>query len=62
VPKYLTVVVAAKAKKTAMGATIVKVYEWRQNVLYGPYLAKERAQNSGDRLWRARRRTVRIPF
>jgi hypothetical protein len=26
----------------AMGATIVKVYEWRQNILYGPNLAKER--------------------
>jgi hypothetical protein len=24
----------------AMGATIVKVYEWRQNVLYGPYLRR----------------------
>jgi hypothetical protein len=23
-----------------MGATIVKVYEWRQDVLYGPYLRR----------------------
>jgi len=29
----------------AMGATIVKVYEWRQDVLYGPYLPRD----SGDR-------------
>jgi len=26
----------------AMGATIVKVYEWRQDVLYGPYLGRDR--------------------
>jgi hypothetical protein len=25
----------------AMGATIVKVYEWRQDVLYGPYLGRD---------------------
>jgi hypothetical protein len=25
----------------AMGATVVKVYEWRQDVLYGPYLAPQ---------------------
>jgi hypothetical protein len=25
-----------------MGAIIVKVYEWRQDVLYGPYLARDR--------------------
>jgi hypothetical protein len=23
---------------TAVGAAIVKIYEWRQDVLYGPYL------------------------
>jgi hypothetical protein len=23
---------------TAVGAAIVKVYEWRQDVLYGPYI------------------------
>ena len=23
---------------TALGAGIVKVYEWRQDVLYGPYI------------------------
>jgi hypothetical protein len=28
---------------TAMGATIVKVYEWRQDVLHGPYLGAERS-------------------
>jgi hypothetical protein len=22
----------------AVGATIVKIYEWRQDVLYGPYI------------------------
>ncbi len=25
------------ATVAVMGATVVKVYEWRQNVLYGPY-------------------------
>jgi hypothetical protein len=25
-----------------VGATVVKVYEWRQDVLYGPYLARDR--------------------
>jgi len=30
------------AVAVAMGAVIVKVYEWRQDVLYGPYLAGER--------------------
>ena len=28
----------------AVGAAIVKVYEWRQDVLYGPYLAKRRSE------------------
>jgi hypothetical protein len=28
----------------AMGATVVKIYEWRQDVLYGPYLARERVE------------------
>ena len=23
---------------TAVGAAIVKIYEWRQDVLYGPYI------------------------
>jgi hypothetical protein len=27
----------------AVGAAIVKVYGWRQDVLYGPYLAKQRS-------------------
>jgi hypothetical protein len=27
-----------------MGATIVKVYEWRQDVLNGPYLARDREE------------------
>jgi hypothetical protein len=31
----------------AMGATVVKVYEWRQDVLYGPYLGRDRG---GDRV------------
>jgi hypothetical protein len=35
----LAILVAVLA---AMGATIVKVYEWRQDALYGPYLARER--------------------
>jgi hypothetical protein len=26
---------------TLMGATIVKVYEWRQDVLHGPYLRRD---------------------
>ena len=28
----------------AIGAAIVKIYEWRQDVLYGPYLAKQRSE------------------
>ena len=28
----------------AMGATIVKFYEWRQDVLYGPYLTRDRGE------------------
>jgi hypothetical protein len=27
-----------------MGTTVVKFYEWRQDVLYGPYLARERVE------------------
>jgi hypothetical protein len=30
---------------TAVGAAIVKVYEWRQDVLYGPYI------RPADRRW-----------
>ena len=30
---------------TAVGAAIVKIYEWRQDVLYGPYLAGQRSEN-----------------
>jgi hypothetical protein len=30
---------------TAVGAAIVKIYEWRQDVLYGPYLARQRSEN-----------------
>jgi hypothetical protein len=25
-----------------MGSIVVKVYEWHQDVLYGPYLARDR--------------------
>jgi hypothetical protein len=25
----------------ALGATIVKLYEWRQDVLHGPYLTRD---------------------
>ena len=32
----------------AVGTAIVKIYEWRQDVLYGPYLAKQR-RNQIDR-------------
>ena len=28
----------------AVGTAIVKIYEWRQDVLYGPYLAKRRSE------------------
>jgi hypothetical protein len=28
----------------AMGTTIVKVYEWRQDVLYGPYPTRDRVK------------------
>jgi hypothetical protein len=34
---------------TAVGAAIVKVYEWRQDVLYGPYLANRRPEPSEPR-------------
>jgi hypothetical protein len=30
---------------TAVGVAIVKIYEWRQDVLYGPYLARQRSEN-----------------
>jgi hypothetical protein len=42
----LAVLVAIVA---AMGATIVKVYEWRQDVLYGPYLARVRVEQNRPR-------------
>jgi hypothetical protein len=31
---------------TAAGTAIVKIYEWRQDVLYGPYLAKQCSEPS----------------
>jgi hypothetical protein len=34
---------------TALGTAIVKVYEWRQDVLYGPYLAKQRSKPNRPR-------------
>ena len=34
---------------TAVGAAIVKIYEWRQDVLYGPYLAKQRSEPNRPR-------------
>jgi hypothetical protein len=37
----LVVLVAVVA---AIGAIVVKVYEWRQDLLHGPYLAKHRAK------------------
>jgi hypothetical protein len=32
-----------------VGAAIVKIYEWRQGVLYGPYLAKQRSKPNRPR-------------
>jgi hypothetical protein len=29
----------------AIGAIIVKVYEWRQDVLYGPYIGRRSERN-----------------
>jgi hypothetical protein len=29
---------------TAVGTTIVKIYEWRHDILYGPYLVKQRSE------------------
>jgi hypothetical protein len=29
----------------AMGVAIVKVYEWRQDVLYGPYVGRRSERN-----------------
>jgi hypothetical protein len=34
---------------TAMGAAIVKIYEWRQDDLYGPYLATQRSKPNRPR-------------
>jgi hypothetical protein len=33
----------------AMGVVVVKLYEWRQDVLYGPYIGRdtERKSNAG---------------
>ena len=33
----------------AMGVIVVKLYEWRQDVLYGPYVAKERSEQKRPR-------------
>ena len=30
----------------AMGAVVVKLYEWRQDVLYGPYISQGPDKNS----------------
>ena len=30
----------------AMGAVVVKLYEWRQDVLYGPYVSRGHDKNS----------------
>jgi hypothetical protein len=29
----------------AMGVAVVKVYEWRQDVLYGPYVGRRSERN-----------------
>jgi hypothetical protein len=42
----LAVLVAVVA---VIGAAIVKVYEWRRDVLYGPYLARDRARPNRKR-------------
>ena len=34
---------------TGMGAAVVKIYEWRQDVLYGPDLAKQRSDRNRPR-------------
>jgi hypothetical protein len=34
---------------TALGAAAVKLYEWRQDVLYGPYLAKRHSEPNQPR-------------
>jgi hypothetical protein len=33
------------ALAVAVGAVIVKVYEWRQDVLYGPYIGRRSERN-----------------
>ena len=35
----------------AVGAAIVKVYEWRQDVLYGPYIQPSPYIQPTDRRW-----------
>jgi hypothetical protein len=32
-----------------MGPPVVKIYEWRHDVLYGPYLARERVEQKRRR-------------
>jgi hypothetical protein len=34
---------------TGMGAAVVKIYEWRQDVLYGRHLAKQRSDRNRPR-------------
>jgi hypothetical protein len=42
----LAILVAVVA---VMGVAVVKVYEWRQDVLYGPYLARDRGKQNRTR-------------
>jgi hypothetical protein len=37
------------AAVSAMGATAVKVYEWHQDVLYGPYLTRDHGEPNRGR-------------
>ena len=49
VPKMIIELALIVAVIAATGATIVKLYEWRQDVLYGPYLAPEHRATSREK-------------
>jgi hypothetical protein len=40
----MIIISRACCNRGRVGAIVVKFYEWRQGVLHGPYLARERAE------------------
>ena len=47
--RYSRIRLTLFAFAAAIGVAVVKVIEWRMDVLYGPYLAKERAEQKRPR-------------